>query len=40
MCHDQLYSQRNKTPKIAVEMKVGGEKVKVGGDREGRLDKV
>ena len=40
MWHDQPFSQRNKTSKIAVEVKVGGEKVKVGGDRKKRLDKV
>ena len=34
MWHDQPFSQRNKTSKIAAEVKVGGEKVKVGGDKK------
>ena len=34
MWHDQPFSQRNKTSKIAAEVKVGGEKVKVGRDKK------
>ena len=32
MWHDHSFSQRNKILKITVEVKIGGEEVRVGGD--------